>query len=322
MNTITKKNMLTAYALIALFISIPLHADTYLLFGATGWIGIKLTALLEKQGEIIVKAQSRLENRQDIQQEIDAVRPDFVINAAGVTGRPNVDWCETHKQDTIRANLIGALNLADVCYVHSVHLTNFGTGCIYEYDTKHPINSGIGFTESDTPNFDGSYYSHTKSMLNSLLADYPNVLNLRLRMPISDDLSERSFVTKIIGYSKVINIPNSMTVLSDLLPVSLTMMKRHLTGIYNFVNPGTISHNEILDLYTQFINPTFTYENFSIEEQNKILTSKRSNNELDTTKLLGEFPTIPHIKESMINVFKRMAATMQVNSNTEIQKNN
>lgn len=25
------------------------------------------------------------------------VKPTHVFNAAGVTGRPNVDWCETHK---------------------------------------------------------------------------------------------------------------------------------------------------------------------------------------------------------------------------------
>jgi hypothetical protein len=25
------------------------------------------------------------------------VKPTHVLNAAGLTGRPNVDWCETHK---------------------------------------------------------------------------------------------------------------------------------------------------------------------------------------------------------------------------------
>jgi len=31
------------------------------------------------------------------------VKPTHVLNAAGLTGRPNVDWCETHKvsQSTI-----------------------------------------------------------------------------------------------------------------------------------------------------------------------------------------------------------------------------
>ena len=51
-------------------------------------------------------------------------------------------------------------------------------------------------------------------------------------------------------------------------------------GVFNFCNPGAISHNEILDLYKQVIDPTFEYSNFTIEEQNKILVAKRSNNTL------------------------------------------
>jgi dTDP-4-dehydrorhamnose reductase len=289
----------------------PTTADTYLLFGANGWIGGKLITLIQANGDTVIKAQSRLENRQDVEKEIKAVRPDFVMSAAGVTGRPNVDWCEDHKQETIRANIIGALNLADVCFMHNIHLTNFGTGCIYEYDATHPLYSEIGFTEQDRPNFDGSYYSKTKIMLNDLLADYPNVLNLRLRMPLSDDLHERNFITKIIGYKKVINIPNSMSVLHDLLPLSLVMAKRRLTGIYNFTNPGTISHNEMLDMYREYIDPQFRYHNFSVAEQDTILKARRSNNELDASKLLREFPEIPHIKVAVKRLFERMRAGMK-----------
>jgi dTDP-4-dehydrorhamnose reductase len=54
-----------------------------------------------------------------------------VLNCAGQTGRPNVDWCEDNKEATIRSNAIGTLNLADVCWLHGVHMTNFATGCIY-----------------------------------------------------------------------------------------------------------------------------------------------------------------------------------------------
>ena len=50
---------------------------------------------------------------------------------------------------------------------------------------------------------------------------------------------------------QVCNIPNSMTILDDLLPIALVMSERKLTGAYNFTNPGAISHNEILDLYKE-----------------------------------------------------------------------
>ena len=60
-------------------------------------------------------------------------------------------------------------------------------------------------------------------------------------------------------YNKVINIPNSMTVLPELIPLSIEMAKRKLTGVMNYTNPGAISHNEILELYKQYIDPDFSW---------------------------------------------------------------
>jgi UDP-glucose 4,6-dehydratase len=44
-----------------------------------------------------------------------------------------------------------------------------------------------------------------------------------------------------------------------------------LTGIYNFCNPGAISHNQVLTIYREEVDPDFQWENFSIEEQAQIL---------------------------------------------------
>ncbi|CAM9462498.1 unnamed protein product [Discosporangium mesarthrocarpum] len=239
--------------------------------------------------------------------EVEELRPTHVLNAAGVTGRPNVDWCESHREETIRSNVVGTLCLADVCSKRGIHCTIYATGCIYEYDEEHPIG-GKGFTEEDDPNFTGSFYSLTKGMVEKLLRVYSNVCILRVRMPISDDLNPRNFITKISKYEKVVNIPNSMTVLTDLLPVSITMAERRLAGVYNFCNPGAISHNEILNMYKEYIDPAFQYNNFTVEEQDKILKAKRSNNELDVSKLLAAVPDIKilEIHTSMKGVFERM----------------
>ena len=59
-------------------------------------------------------------------------------------------------------NVLGMLNLADICLQHNIHLTTYATGCIFHYDKDFPENSGKGFKEDDTPNFTGSYYSYTK----------------------------------------------------------------------------------------------------------------------------------------------------------------
>ena len=67
--------------------------------------------------------------------------------------------------ETIRANVIGCLNLADVCLTKNIHMTYYGTGCIFHYDDNFPVNSGKGFKESDQANFTGSYYSYSKVWL-------------------------------------------------------------------------------------------------------------------------------------------------------------
>merc|ERR1712244_76450 len=174
--------------------------------------------------------------------------------------------------------------------------------------------SGVGFKENAKANFDESFYSQTKGYMEPMLACYPNCMILRVRMPISDDLFHRNFVTKIVKYERVVNIPNSMTILHEMLPASLAMAKKGLTGVYNFTNPGVISHNEVLDLYTKYIDPTYTYKNFTIDEQAKILKAARSNNELDTTKLMRDMPegiVINDIKTAYEKCFQRMKKNLE-----------
>jgi UDP-glucose 4,6-dehydratase len=137
----------------------------FLIYGGTGWIGGLLGKICEKQGIPYEYGKGRLEERSQLLEDFRNVKPTHVLNAAGVTGRPSIDWCETHKQDTIRSNVVGTLNLADVCCEHGLLMINYATGCIFQYDAKHPEGSGIGFKEEDTPNFTGSFYSKTKAMV-------------------------------------------------------------------------------------------------------------------------------------------------------------
>ncbi|CAM0949088.1 unnamed protein product [Alopecurus aequalis] len=273
----------------------------FLIYGRSGWIGGLLGKICDKQGIPYEYGNGRLQERSQLLQDIRNVKPTHVFNAAGVTGRPNVDWCETHKPDTIRTNVVGTLNLADVCREQGLLMINYATGCIFEYNVEHPEGSGIGFKEEDTPNFMGSFYSKTKAIVEELLKDYENVCTLRVRMPISSDLSNpRNFITKIARYDKVVNIPNSMTILDELLPISVQMAKRDCRGIWNFTNPGVVSHNEILEMYKKYINPDFKWANFTLEEQAKVIVAQRSNNEMDASKLKSEFPELLSIKDSLV----------------------
>ena len=123
-------------------------------------------------------------------------------------------------------------------------------------------------------------------------------------MPIVNYDNPRNFITKITKYDKICSIQNSMSYLPDLLPIALDMSVNSRTGTINLTNPGTISHNEILELYKDNVEPNFTWNNFNIEEQNKILLSKRSNNKLNTDKLESMYPNISNIQNSLEKCLK------------------
>lgn len=135
-------------------------------------------------------------------------------------------------------------------------------------------------------------------------------LILRLRMPVSNDLHDRNFVTKITKYDRVVNVENSQSILHDLLPAAIILAEHGETGVYNFTNPGSISHNEILTMYKEVIDPTFTWTNFSLLQQSEVIVAGRSNCKLDTEKLVTKMREydyeIPEVHEAYRRCFQRM----------------
>jgi hypothetical protein len=124
----------------------------------------------------------------------------------------------------------------------------------------------------------------------------------------------------------------SVSVLADLLPHSIDMALRRRTGIYNFTNPGAVTHPQLLQLYKDIVDASVTWQArfgvmammiavamqlwrqqlsrcpcrppplqvnppplqvFSLEQQALVITAPRSNTELDCSKLLAEYPHIP-----------------------------
>ena len=123
-------------------------------------------------------------------------------------------------------------------------------------------------------------------------------------MPIIGEDHPRNFITKITSYDKICSIPNSMTVLPELLPITLDMMKNKTIGTINLTNPGVISHNEILELYKKYVDNQFVWKNFTIKEQDNILDSKRSNNHLNTNRLEKLYPNVRPIKNAIEELCK------------------
>lgn len=157
------------------------------------------------------------------------------------------------------------------------------------------------------PNFFGSSYSIVKGFTDQMMKMYPEtVLNCRIRMPISSGKSPRNFITKITTYEKICSMPNSMTVLEEILPIMVDMALNGRTGTYNMTNPGLVSHNEILEMYREIVQPDFTWKNFSQEEQLKILAADRSNNELTTDKLKELYPSLRPIRQAVRETLQNM----------------
>jgi len=225
---------------------------------------------------------------------LDKEKPDVVINAVGKTGRPNIDWCEEHKEETVQSNILGAANLCIESVKRGIYFVHLGSGCIYQGD-----NNGKGFNEEDEPNFYGpQFYAKTKIIAEKILKEFP-CLQLRLRMPIDDKPSERNLIDKLKKYPRVINIQNSMTTVPDLLYAMKILIDKRRTGIYNCVNPGTISAAEIMQMYREIINPNHKFEILSLEDLDKITIAKRSNCYLNADKLQAEGIKLPEIHKAI-----------------------
>jgi dTDP-4-dehydrorhamnose reductase len=287
-----------------------------LVVGQKGWIGGQMTKILDADADVEwVGATARPNNKEAFEKEIQEVKPTHVMSFIGRTHGTTddgtkyttIDYLEQKGKilENVRDNLFSPLAMAMLAKKYNFHMTYLGTGCIFKYDDAHPYNDeSTGFKEDSLPNFFGSGYSVVKGFTDELMhmldevMDVP-VLNLRIRMPIVGFHNGRNFVTKICHYENICSMPNSMTVLEECLPAALKMARLGTRGTVNLTNPGLVSHNEILEMYKEIVDPDFTWKNFSPEEQLKILAADRSNNCLDTTRLSELCPEVTPIKEAV-----------------------
>ncbi len=250
-----------------------------LLFGATGYLGEQFLTLYPDA----ITPKIDIADPAAVAGILDEIRPDIVINCAGKTGRPNVDWCEDHKDETIHANVIGPLVLQEECLKRGIYWVHMSSGCMYEGD-----NGGKGFTEDDLPNFTGSFYSRSKIWSDQILKECPNVLILRIRMPFDDSEHPRSVITKIRKYAKVLDVQNSFTYLPDFLKAADTLISKRRTGIYNIVNPGALSPYDIMKMYVDEIDPSHRIERLTLDHLSEVVRAGRSNCILNTDKITQE----------------------------------
>jgi len=240
----------------------------YLIFG-NGYIGSLIKEKLGKNAIVISDQISRY-NLYDVSYYIHNLDVDVVINCIGITGNPNVDWCEDHKEETYFSNVVIAKYMSDCCKKLEKTFITIGTGCIYNSTT--PIKN-----ENAPANFFNSFYIRTKIMAEDLIQDNHKTINFRIRFPLSDSKSPKNILQKVRGFDNVTDTENSLTFVKDLINAIPFCIKNKIYGNINMVHPQTTTMEKLALALDK--NP-------QIVKQDDLAIGKRANVVLVPTKLL------------------------------------
>lgn len=266
-----------------------------------GYIGSAFASELEKRGTqffTAARARHNYTDPEDLLLLLRKVEPSLVINAAGYTGKPNVDACELHRAECLTGNLIFPAMLANVCKAQGVPFGHVSTGCIYN---GHPPD---GFRETDPPNFcftspPCSFYSGTKALAEETLKEHQCYI-WRMRMPFDHIPNPKNYLTKLLTYPKLYNNTNSLSHRSQCVAACIDMwMEKVPYGIYNVVNPGAMTTAYAASFFSTLMGRDFTFFK-NDREFYEVARTPRSNCLLSTDKLSGLGIHLPDIHESML----------------------
>ena len=220
------------------------------LLGGSGYVGQTYQRFLKSRGIAYKNFQRRDCDYTDVRVLKDllkANKPDFLINAAGYTGKPNVDACETDKTNCLFGNAILPGRIAEACDAAGIPWGHVSSGCIYTGTRQ----DGTGFTEADAPNFsfrqnNCSFYSGTKALGEEMLKQFENVYIWRLRIPFDNRDNPRNYLSKLIRYDRLLEATNSISELNEFVAATFACWEKKIPyGIYNVTNPGAIRTREV-----------------------------------------------------------------------------
>jgi len=290
-----------------------------LLLGASGYIGSAVAGELMRR-KIPFSAPSRKEfpfgSFPPLLDYLRKKKPDYVIHAAGFTGKPNVDSCETQREETYAGNVSLALTVAQACDVAGIRMGYVSSGCIYtgakfrdafgEWKTRDDLttpelqpllesrgDSIAGFTEQDSPNFsfqrnNCSFYSGTKALAEQVVGSFPDFHVWRIRIPFDEHDHPRNYLSKIQSYPKLYQNWNSVTHRGDFARICVDSWLKNIPGgIYNVTHPGYFSTREAVEAVSLKLKPGWKPEFWADDREfyAQGALTPRSNCILDSAKL-------------------------------------
>ena len=303
-----------------------------LLLGSTGYIGQAFAEELQKRMQPFTGlSRSQLDYTQfDLLLKFLRVKkPSFVINAAGYTGKPNVDANETARAETLIGNTLFPQTLAHACLAAGIPWGHVSSGCIFsgakvmlngklrvEKDMTQPAlkelvdeNPGAvhGFTETDTPNFSfrdppSSFYSGTKALAEEAISGVGQSFIWRLRIPFDEFDNPRNYLTKVQRYPKVYDNVNSISHRGDFVRACLDLWELKAPfGIYNVTNPGFVTTRHVVEMIEKILKPNRRFEFWKDDAEFYKVAAKapRSNCVLDVSKIASAGVKIRPVEEAI-----------------------
>ncbi len=273
----------------------------YVLLGGNGFVGSAFQRLLARQGSnfsVVSRRDVDYSDRDALLRYLQNVDAEFLINAAGYTGRPNVDACELHKADCLAGNAVLPGVIRDVCEQLNLPWGHVSSGCIYTGTRA----DGSGFTEDDPPNFsfrqdNCSFYSGTKALGEEVLVGAEQCYVWRLRIPFDSVDSPRNYISKMMNYDRLLNATNSLSHLGEFADACVTCWTKRVDfGIYNLTNPGSVTTREVVDMIVEngLSEKVFSFFETEQEFMRLAASTPRSNCVLNSSKAIAaDLPLSP-----------------------------
>lgn len=263
------------------------------LLGASGFFGTEFRRQIELRGDesIRIAPQSyRCLQVDTLVQSLREAAPDYLINCAGYTGKPNVDACEQHKPQCLAANAVLPGVVAAACDQLNLPWGHLSSGCIYTGCRE----DGTGFREEDPPNFsfrqnNCSFYAGTKALGEEMLVGASKCFIWRLRLPFSCNDSPRNYLSKLMHYERLLDVDNSLSEMTQCVAACLDCFAKGVPfGIYNLTNPGSIRASEIVSMIqaARITDREFKFYDSETAFMTDAARTPRSNCILDSQKAL------------------------------------